>query len=350
MPLQPISVPEANAAFVDQLFARLSNLSSDQEATLLLDEVDGILRTLEPEFAEFGLTLQYEVGKAVSDLENIRANTLERSRRYLQAAAHGIDGSSRPLERALALIAVSRTNSSTWQEREVWLREAVLLLTPLRERLDLALAMELLAEVLADAVSVPALEEAVSLSNAAILIRRQHKDIWPAIRAVRVLGQAALKLFDLNNVDFLRLAFECQSEAITALSMRSPSDHASMLDYASAVIDLAEVCVAGIAVIDEGRLSGLSSFAIGETPMGHSSKSEIEIALPCARDTFVLLIQEHDLAATLMLETPPVTTELQVVLEGLRSAASELIRRRIFGQRTLRYTTGLVGRLTAASQ
>ena len=346
MPLQRVHVPPSQEVAFNKVLGDLTRLSGSSDAVRLFNDVDRLLNATGDDYPDFGATLRYEAARAVLDLHLPGTSLRDRALHYLRDGLALMDPMQRPLERALALIALSQASPDFFHgaQTQKQLREAVDLLAPLPEELDQAIARELLADSLAPSRDPQDLRDAISQANEAITIRRRHHDVWSAVRMARLEGQLALRMVDLGFAAYLRLAFECQAEASSAYNQVTPIDETALMNHASAVVDLAEVCFVGVEIADPTAAAALRD-EVGKHPFGPGD-DELSRLLPLALSVFQLLKGHEDVAASVLASQPaPLSPELKTILTDFSATAKELDRRSVKGLRNLRYTPGLVERV-----
>jgi tetratricopeptide (TPR) repeat protein len=351
VPLNRVEIPSGQEKNFPSILKELQEIDGPVRADWLLATVENILGSIGSDYREFAATLKFEASSALLNRADLTEGQYTKSIEYLRSSLAARNSSDAPLERALALIALGRAPERFVNREEALacLREAEELLRPLPEQLDHVIACEALGSLLADSKSIGDLEEAVALVSQAVSARRQSRDILGAVEAARLLGQISLNLVDAGHRSYLQLAFECQAEATAAYNEVSLSKAGVFRNHASAVADLAEVCLVGVELVAQaGTVQHLHELAATAT-LG-AELDEVRDLLPSARVVFEFLDQNHDVSLPLLTPSPDLRSGVETMIKDWIATTNELVRREVSGSRTPVHTPGLLRRFRATEK
>jgi tetratricopeptide (TPR) repeat protein len=350
MPLKPVAVPPSQKEKFSALLRALERVVGKNEADELLVRTNQILESVGSNDPAFAATLRFEVAAALLQTAELSEDVYQTAVEMLRKAVADRDPIESTVERALALIALGRAPTPVLEPTEAIasLREAGRLLQGLPEQLDYAVARESLAKLLADSQSPSDLKEAIEAAHDAIMVFRGSGQTWRAVDTARLMGQLALNLSDVESGQWIRLAFECQMEASSAYNQVPEGQPQDLVQRASALSDLAEVCIAGLRASDPDGLAQIRR-AVSISEQGSSDPDDLQLLVPVVNQLFEFLGSQPTIATFLLAPDPELSSAVRVLMQDLVASSRELLTKEIRGTRSPRHTIGLLRRLRVTS-
>jgi len=349
MPLRPVPIPEWLRLDFRRLFDALKSVKSDEDAEDLALTTRNFVSKLDSELAQLRATVLYEAARAILGCQDLRAEVYCSGLEFLREALEVRKLEGATLEHGLLLMAFSSAPDGIVPRDEVigYLRSAVDILEDLPERSDYGSAMLMLAELLAESVSERDLRESLKEAERARDVFVQAGQSLRSIRAMQVMGQAALQLADFGMPGALQIAFECQRECVTLLSASPIDSHAARIALGSSLSDLAEVCLVGIYQLPDSEswerlVSSLSGLAVDGN---QAPANDMHLSLQAAGRVFGFLDSHREVAALVLAHSPDLRALLDVMIGDLQASVAEALRARGDAMRSPAYTLGVAARV-----
>jgi len=349
MPLRPVPIPEWLRPDFKRLFDALQSVRSDGDAEYLALTTRTFVSKLDSGHAQLRATVLYEAARAILGCQALRAEAYRSALEFLREALEVRKSEGATLEHGLLLMAFASAPDGIIPRAEVivYLQKAVNILEDLPERSDYGSAVLMLAELLVESVSERDLRESLKEAERARNVFAQVGQSLRSIRAMQVMGQAALQLADFGMPGALQIAFECQRECVALLSAGPIESQTAQIALGSSLSDLAEVCLVGIYQLPDPEpwellVSSLSGLSIGGK---EATSNDLHLSLQAAGRVFAFLESRREVAEVVLADSPDLSTLLDVMITDLQASVAEALRTHCDAKRSPAHTLGVAARV-----